>query len=233
MFYVEEVKHGRAVLREEAAQHLRKVLRAERGQKYELSDNAGLWLAEVEDFSRDEVVFRVLEALPCPAAPPAVVLAAALVKFDAFEWMLEKATELGAAQIVPVETIRSERGLEVAAVKRKARWERIVMEAGQQSRRIPLPELTAPRPFGEALQLDAAQRVFLDEQGGEPLLSVLRAETPVALLIGPEGGWDDRERAAALAAGWKPASLGPTILRAETAALAALAIAAARLAAVL
>jgi 16S rRNA (uracil1498-N3)-methyltransferase len=205
------------------------VLRAEAGQRYEISDNRHVYLAEIEMARKERVVFRALEKLE--AHPPLpLVLCAALVKFDHFEWMIEKATELGVAEIVPVASSRSERGLERAAHKRVERWRRIALEASQQSRRAILPVVHEPTAFAEALAIPAAHRYALDEApSGARFADGLRGT--VAILVGPEGGWTDSERESFVAAGWAPVSLGPFILRAETAAIAALAIAAAKLAA--
>jgi len=226
LFYVDTLARGRAELAGEAAQHLRKVLRAERGFQYEISDNESLWLAEIEDFRRDAVTFKLLERLPLPPRAAEVHLYPALIKFDAFEWMLEKTTELGVASITPVYPLRTDKGLDQAAMKRMERWRRIILEAGQQSRRVPRPVLNPLCQLGEALAQPAAQRLFCDEQSGAaPVLSILtKGAEPIAAIIGPEGGWDERERAAALSAGWQAVSLGPHILRAETAACAVLAV---------
>lgn len=230
-FFVEEVRNGWAELRGEAAEHLRRVLRAEPGQRYEISDNQAAYLAEVADFGPARVRLRVIERLEQAPLPVRLVLLAALVKFDRFEWMLEKATELGVETVVPVETERSEKGLERAARKRLDRWRRIALESSQQARRLRRPEVCEPLSLATALQRESTYRYFLDEeQGLPPLLSVLpepgtRSPTDTAaMLVGPEGGWTQEERRAARAAGWEAVSLGPLILRAETAAIAALAI---------
>jgi len=181
------------------------------------------------------VVFRVLEPMPIgelqSEALPAITLFMALIKFDRFEWMVEKATELGATRIVPFEAERSEKGLALAARKRIERWRRIARESSQQSRRAHLPEIEIPRGFSEVLSDASRHRYFLDEKPrGRPLLGAFPPvservrEATIALLIGPEGGWTDLERGQAEKAGWAPVSAGPTILRAETAATAALAI---------
>lgn len=225
MFYVDEVRGTAARIAGEAAQHLRKVLRAERGQRYEVSDNETLWLAEVADFGKDLVEFRLLETIPQPPPEPPIHLLAALVKFDAFEWLLEKATELGASEITPVYSLRCDKGLDQAAQKRMERWRRIVFESGQQCRRVTRPELRPVARFDGALRTESGVRLFCDEQrDGRPLLSVPCGQ-PLALLVGPEGGWDVSEREAAEAAGWTNVHLGPRVLRAETAAMAALAVA--------
>jgi 16S rRNA (uracil1498-N3)-methyltransferase len=208
---------------------LTRVLRVEPGQRYEISDNSNVYLAEIETARKEQVVFRTLEKLAPPTAGPRVILCAALIKFDHFEWMIEKATELGVAEIVPVETVRGERGLARAALKRHDRWRRIALEASQQARRAHLPEIREPVRFEAALSQTAACRYALDEApGGVPLMSVaprkMSTEGAIALMAGPEGGWIDDERAEFTAAGWTQITLGPLILRAETAAVAALAV---------
>jgi 16S rRNA (uracil1498-N3)-methyltransferase len=235
-FFVERIQNGFAELSGEDARHLARVLRAEAGQQYEISDNERVYLAEISDAKPGRVIFRVLEPVSIEEieaeALPTITLFAALIKFDRFEWMVEKATELGVARIVPFEAERCEKGLSLAARKRVERWRKIAHESSQQSRRVHLPEIEPPRAFSEVLLDASSHRYFLDEQpGGRPLLEAfppvsgrVRGST-IAFLTGPEGGWTNPEREQAQAAGWTPASAGPTILRAETAATAALAIA--------
>lgn len=229
MFYVQEIAGEIATLRGETAQHIRKVLRGERGQRYEISDGSGLWLAELADFGKDTVVFRLLEQLEVVPPPVRLHLLASLIKFDAFEWMLEKATELGVEQVTPVYAMRSDKGLDQAARKRRERWLRIVAESGQQCRRLAPPVLHEVVTLPQALKSAANVRLWLEEQrSGAKLLTALPeqrgSEDVVAMLCGPEGGWDDRERKAAELADWKSVSLGKQILRAETAAVACLAV---------
>jgi 16S rRNA (uracil1498-N3)-methyltransferase len=142
--------------------------------------------------------------------------------------MIEKATELGVAEIIPIEAVRSDKGLEKAAQKRLERWRRIALEASQQARRAFLPLVSEPIAFDDILNRQFSYRYSLDEGGGKPLAGALpvarHATDRVAVLVGPEGGWTDEERAAFLNAGWTQITLGPLILRAETAALAALAV---------
>lgn len=228
-FFVDEVRSGRAEISGDDARHLTRVLRVEAGQRYEISDNRHVYLAEVDSARKEHVSFRTIEKLAAPAPSVRLVLCAALIKFDHFEWMIEKATELGVSGIVPVETIRSERGLERAAHKRIERWRRIALEASQQSRRAFLPAVSELEPLRDTLVREATYRFALDENpAAPPLNSALPAlrnpQDSVAMLIGPEGGWTDDERAQFTTAAWMPVSLGPLILRAETAALAALAI---------
>jgi 16S rRNA (uracil1498-N3)-methyltransferase len=204
------------------------VLRAEPGQRYELSDGSGIYLAEITAVEKDCVTFRVLEPVEPTPEPVRLTLYAALIKFDRFEWLVEKATELGAAAIVPVNAARSGKGLMEAARKRAERWRRIAHETSQQARRLGAPEIGEPQPLAAVIAGPAGLRYFLDEQpGAPPLLTAIppraerRGQDSIALLTGPEGGWTDAERAAAVASGWAPVSLGPLILRAETAALTA------------
>lgn len=228
-FFVDEVRHGKAQIQGEEARHLTRVLRIEAGQRYEITDNRSVYLAEIETARKENVVFRTLEKLPAGPASARFELYAALIKFDRFEWIVEKATELGVTEIVPVEAIRSERGLEKAAAKRLERWRRIALEASQQSRRTHLPEISGPISLQDAIARTGSYRYVLDENpGAMPLFQALPAERTVqdtvAVLTGPEGGWTEEERACCAAAGWTPVSMGPLILRAETAVIAALAL---------
>ena len=226
LFFVPEVRSGLAELHGEQARHLTRVLRVEAGQLYELSDGQAHYLAQVEATDREQVRFRIKEEYPVVREPYEVTLAIALVKFDRLEWMLEKATELGATHIRPFWCDRCEAGLEKAAVKRLDRWRRILVESCQQSRRIVPPQVYEPVSLEYLLSLPADRRYFFDERREDGEF----APVPVAssmLLIGPEGGWTDRERS--MAPGCIGASLGPRVLRAETAAIAALAILGSRL----
>jgi 16S rRNA (uracil1498-N3)-methyltransferase len=232
-FFVEQFEDATATLRGDAAEHLGRVLRAEPGQLYELSDGARVWLARVESIGmlkrgENRIEFSLVEPVAVPESKLRVDLLIALVKFDRFEWCLEKATELGVAKIVPMAAARSDRALVAVAEKRRERWEKILVESAQQSRRLSAPRFgavtTAEKAF--AASRDAELRVMLSERReAEPLRNVLRAKTSnsVVLAIGPEGGWTDSEFEAAGAARFSPASLGHLILRTETAVAAALA----------
>jgi 16S rRNA (uracil1498-N3)-methyltransferase len=226
-FFVEQFAGETAVMEGEAAHHLGRVLRAQVGQLYELSDGERVWLGQIESVSRDRVQFALVEELP--AVHPAVdaTLLLAVVKFDAFEWALEKATELGVSKIVPLAAERSEKALLAAAVKRTGRWKKILMEASQQSRRVRVPVL------GEVVKAEGAfnsrqdglRVIFSERASASPLRKALqgRQSTKAALAIGPEGGWTDSEFTAAESGGFLEASLGRLILRTETAVVAALA----------
>ncbi len=227
-FFVDRIHDNRAELTGDDARHLARVLRAETGQRYEISDNHRACLAEISALTARSVTFRILETLPPPPPAPEITLYAALFKFDRFEWLIEKATELGVSQLVPVNAERTETGLAAAAAKRVERWRKIARESSQQSRRLRLPEISPVLPLADALADTSPHRFVLEEQAGAPplmqSLPPIGATDKLALLIGPEGGWTDRERALALGAGWHPVSLGANILRAETAAIAAQAI---------
>ena len=231
-FFVERFDGDRAVLRGEAAHHLGRVLRAKPGQLYELSDGQTVRLGRTERVSAATVEFALLEPLPARQPRLRTTLLLAIVKFDRFEWSLEKATELGVAEIVPLAAARSEKALVRAAAKRAERWQKILVESAQQSRRLQPPVLrsaarAAIRPQDAFCEEKAAIRILLSERPEAPGLRVVlegKDATSAALAIGPEGGWTDEELASARAARFAEASLGANILRAETAVVAALAI---------
>lgn len=240
-FFVERFDGANAVLRDEAAHHLGRVLRAEPGQVYELSDGEAVWLGRVERVSKREVQFALIEQVPVSAPRLRLTLALAIVKFDRFEWSLEKATELGVSEIVPLAAARSEKALVAAAARRAERWRKILLESAQQARRLSLPTLEAtvtardffvactPEPGGGCKAREAtggACRLLLSERAGAPSLKRVlngRVAEQGVLAIGPEGGWTDEEFAAGQAAGFVEASLGANILRTETAVISALA----------
>ncbi len=220
--------HDSASLGGDEARHLTRVLRVQPGQQYEISDNRSAWLAEIVEARGARVLFRILEPIDTLPPPVRITLCAALIKFDRFEWIVEKATELGVESILPVEAARTEKGLFAASGKRAERWRRIARESAQQSRRATIPEILPAVRLSSALSQDADYRYFLDEAAAPPFLGALPA-TPhssdrVAVLLGPEGGWTDEERRLAIDAAWRAVSLGPQILRAETAAAAAAAV---------
>jgi 16S rRNA (uracil1498-N3)-methyltransferase len=226
-FFVERFDEQRAIVRGDKAQHLGVVLRAQVGQRYELSDGTRVWLGRIENVARDRVEFALLEELPAHGPALRTTLLLSVVKFDSFEWAIEKATELGVDTIVPLAAARSEKGLLAAAQKRSERWHKIVLEAAQQSRRLRLPVLESLTTV-EAAFLSRNDRlgIFLTERSqAPPLRDAVRnaSATDVVLAIGPEGGWTDEEVEAAVHAGFREASLGKLILRTETAVIAALA----------
>jgi len=211
----------------DTAHHLGRVLRAQQGQLYELSDGQRVWLARIEKVARDRVDFALLEEIPACQPRVEVALLLSVVKFDAFEWAIEKATELGVSTIIPLAAARSEKALLASAGKRAERWKKILAEASQQSRRLRVPTLeNLARPAEAWPRQSATTKILLSERSqAPPLRQVLATATAAsaALAIGPEGGWTDEEVAAAQKAGFREASLGKLILRTETAVITALA----------
>jgi len=173
------------------------------------------------------VQFALVEELPAFHPSVDVTLLLAVVKFDAFEWALEKATELGVNTIVPLAAGRSEKALLAAAAKRAERWKKILLEASQQSRRVRVPVLgEVVKPENMLASCKDGLRVMLSERAtASPLRMVLKGQeaTKATIAIGPEGGWTDAEFAAAHGCGFLEAALGRLILRTETAVIAALA----------
>jgi 16S rRNA (uracil1498-N3)-methyltransferase len=234
-FFVKQFAGTTAIMEGDAAHHLGHVLRAQAGQLYELSDGSAAWLARIEAVARHRVEFALLEQLPAPLPTVDVTLLLSIVKFDAFEWAIEKATELGVNKIIPLGAARSEKGLLAAAEKRSERWQRILLESSQQSRRLRIPYLSELAKPAHAFAAQTTNfRLLLSERSGattirnsfassNPPKTSSSAHPSAALAIGPEGGWTDDELAAARAAGFREASLGQLILRTETAVIAALA----------
>ena len=221
----DESSETTAALTGEQANHLARVLRAEPGQVFDVVANGFLHRATITSVSSERVEFELHEELEADAALP-VHLYLAVFKFDHFEWAVEKATELGVARVTPILARRTEKHLGLAAVKRVERWRRIAHEASQQSRRTDVPAIGDPVVLKTALASEtAAMRILLSETEQETtLVSALDGEGDVALAIGPEGGWTAEEMALFGQNQWRAVTLGPRILRAETAAIAAIAI---------
>ena len=228
-FFVEQFTEDSAVVEGETAHHLGRVLRAQPGQLYELSDGQRLRLGRVEKVARDRVDFALLEEIPAHQPAIDVTLLLAIVKFDAFEWAIEKATELGVSTIIPLAAARSEKALLAAAGKRAERWKKLLAEASQQSRRVRMPILQSvfqPTQAFSAQPVGAA-KVILSELPDAPTLRRILQNEPAhrgaILAVGPEGGWTEAELSAARTHNFREASLGKLILRTETAVAAALA----------
>lgn len=220
-----------AALTGEQATHLARVLRAQVGQIFDVVADGFLHRAEVKSVRDDEVVFTLHEEHEAESSLP-VHLLMAVFKFDHMEWGIEKATELGAERITPVLARRTEKHLAQAAAKRVERWRRITREASQQSRRTDVPAMDDPATLKQLLPtVDADVKLLLAETEQENTIrAALEAAAPnasIALAIGPEGGWTADEMQLFKDSGWQHVTLGPRILRAETAAIAGLAIAAA------
>jgi 16S rRNA (uracil1498-N3)-methyltransferase len=203
------------------ANYLGNVLRLGEGAELLLFDgSSGEWLARISDAGRKRIVLTVEQKTRGAEIIPDVWLAFAPVKRSQTDWLVEKATELGAARLMPVMTQRT-----VAERVKLERLESIAIEAAEQCGRTRLPEIAEPLPLAHLLDHRDASRTlyFADEAGGEWAADAFTAG-PCMILTGPEGGFTDDERKAIRAApNCVPISLGPRILRAETAALAALA----------
>jgi 16S rRNA (uracil1498-N3)-methyltransferase len=238
----DEVTGNTASLVGQHAAHLARVLRAEIGQEFDIATGAEVRRGTITSISDDRVEFALGNrqdsalATPLLSSAPKITLALAIFKFDRMEWAIEKCTEIGVARIIPVIARRSDAHLARAAVKRHERWQRIVQEASEQSRRLAPPEIAAPvklKDVAGILPAETVTRIVLAESlvgagDGVRLGDLLQSRSSrgdAALAIGPEGGWADEELAWFRETGWVAASLGATILRAETAAIVAAAIA--------
>jgi len=223
----DEVSGDRAALVGSHAQHLSLVLRARIGQNFDVVADGVLRCGRVSSISDDRVEFELGEKIST-AAVPGVTLAISIFKFDRLEWAIEKCTELGVARIVPLIARRSETHLVAAAKKRVERWRRIAHQASEQSRRVTPAEITAPMKLKDVVALPGAIRIVLAETEKNIMLKDALSSAPpggdILLAFGPEGGWTEAEVESFRSFGWQPASLGPTILRSETAVIAAAAI---------
>lgn len=223
----DEVSDNRAALVGDHADHLARVLRARVGQEYDIAAGKLVRRGKIISVTNSRVEFELGEEVS--AAPPAkITLVLAIFKFDRMEWAIEKCTELGVARIVPVIGRRSDSHLASAATKRVERWRRIVRQAAEQSRRAEPPEIALPEKLSEIVNSSGGLRIVLAESEKQTTLrDVLHpdaATAGVTLAAGAEGGWTDDELQSFQQAGWISVSLGHTILRAETAAIAAVAI---------
>jgi 16S rRNA (uracil1498-N3)-methyltransferase len=225
----EQIRNGIAVLTADQAHHLRAVLRLRAGEEVELFDGSGFSYSGTIQCRGAEIHIGPLREIDLPKETGStLVLAAALIKPDRFEWILQKGTELGVERFLPLETKYSTARIPQARLAaRLDRWQRIVREACKQSRRGTIPKVHSPLPFGALLaapEYAAYARFMLHEKAPERLNADLPAANPLLLCVGPEGGWDSAEAHAAERAGFRIVSMGTRVLRAETAALAALAI---------
>jgi 16S rRNA (uracil1498-N3)-methyltransferase len=217
------------------SRQLVRVLRLRFGERVLiLDDRGGAATVELREIRREQVFGVVVERHIAPSEPHLrLTLYACILKADKFEWLLQKCTELGVAAFVPVISERTVVRSETSAAKR-TRLEAIVREAAEQSGRGRLPALHEPMPLAHVLHASHALRLMPWEEARESLSLVeavrgavsTSAATPpeTALLIGPEGGFTHSEAAQAKSCGWRIVTLGPRILRAETAALAATAV---------
>jgi 16S rRNA (uracil1498-N3)-methyltransferase len=226
----DRVEGDRAFLVDQNAAHLFRVLRVKPGQEFEVVAEGTLRLGTVVFAAEHQVEFHLGPQI-ASAALPELAVYLSIFKFDRMEWALEKLTELGVARIVPVIAQRSGQHLVKAAGTRLPRWRKIVHEAAQQARRIAPPEIGEPSTLKKVVSAATGSRIVLSETEESVSLKATLAECrpPLALAFGPEGGWSPEEVKMFHDARWKSASLGHTILRAETAVIAAVAVAFAEL----
>ncbi len=227
----DEVSGNRAALVGAHAQHLAQVLRGRVGQEFDIAVGDGVRRGRISSIAGDRVEFDLGEVISAAEAL-SLTLVLAIFKFDRMEWAIEKCVELGASQIVPAVAQRTEAHLARAAEQRVKRWHRIALQASEQSRRASAPEISQPVALQSAIQSADGARIVLAESEQKTMLKdALQAasEGKLTLAFGPEGGWTEPELKLFHSGGWVAASLGSTILRAETAIIAATAIASAEL----
>ena len=217
------------------AAHLVRVLRAQPGTEFDVVAGGRVWHSVVAAIADDEVRFNLVAEIEAEPALPLTLLLS-VYKFDRMEWAIEKLTEVGAERIVPVIARRTEKHLAQAAAARAERWRRIAMEASKQSRRSDVLQVDDPVPLKTAVRQDpdAVRLVLAEQERSTTLRQALTQALDAAgenapsirIAVGPEGGWAPDEEALFDAEKWRAVTLGPRILRAETAAITAVAIAA-------
>jgi 16S rRNA (uracil1498-N3)-methyltransferase len=227
-----------ASLKGEQAAHLIRVLRAQAGMECDMVAGDRVWRAVISGVSGDAVRFTLLSEVKADPALPVTVLLS-IFKFDRMEWIIEKATELGAQRFIPMTARRSEKHLAQAAPARVERWRRLAREAAKQSRRSDVPVVEDVISLKSAVNIRPAHPglslLLAEQERSQTLHATLQAalqqptmENPaVHFAVGPEGGWAAEEEALFQSEGWQSVSLGPRILRAETAGITAMAVIAA------
>jgi 16S rRNA (uracil1498-N3)-methyltransferase len=228
----DEVSGNRAALLGSHADHLAHVLRGRVGQEFNIATGDNIRRGRITRIAEGRVEFELGEVI-ASAGLPVLTLLLSIFKFDRMEWAIEKCVELGASRIIPVITQHTDTHLAAAALKRVERWKRLALQASEQSRRTSQLEILPPAKIRDAVTAATGTRIVLAESEERVTLKdVLQTHSPgseITLAFGPEGGWTNPELDLFLQSGWTAASLGPTILRAETAAIAATAIALAEL----
>jgi 16S rRNA (uracil1498-N3)-methyltransferase len=228
-FHVAEAAPGAVLtLPEHWAHHAREVLRLRAGSAVRIFDGRGAeFEATLETVTRREVVARLRGAVtPRPESPLRITLALSPLKGDLMELAIQKATELGVAALRPVVTVRTDAAARPALQgTRQERWDKVASGAAGQSGRAFVPDVAPTTPLARLLEepFDGRKVLLWEAPGQRPLRELGPAGSHILLLVGPAGGWEPSEVEEILAAGFEPASLGPRILRAETAAIAAVA----------
>jgi 16S rRNA (uracil1498-N3)-methyltransferase len=223
----DEASGNHAALTGSHADHLIRVLRARVGQEFDIATGSVVRRGRVTTIAEGRINFELGEEISS-ALPANLTLLLSIFKFDRMEWAIEKCTELGVARIIPIIARRTDSHLVAASVKRSERWRRIALQASEQSRRATSPEVASPTNLKEALVIPGKLRILLAETEEQTSLREVLTAQPaggeILLAVGPEGGWAEEEFGLFEKESWIFASLGPTILRAETAAIAAVAI---------
>ena len=225
-FFIDGTADGRAYIAGADALHIAKALRMRPGEALALCDGKGTDFEGVLETVTDrQVTVRITVSRPSQAEPTlAVTLYQGLPKGDKMDWIVQKAVELGVTAVVPVATRRSVARLEGKADKKQERWQRIAAEAAGQCGRGILPAVERPLSWNQALsRLSGEPALVFYEGGGRPLRELVTPSTRrLSVFVGPEGGFDPEEIDAIRRQGGGVATLGPRILRCETAPLAAL-----------
>ncbi|KGQ18704.1 Ribosomal RNA small subunit methyltransferase E [Lysobacter dokdonensis DS-58] len=218
---------ARVALPEDAAIHLVRVLRLQEGDACVLfNGDGGEHTATLTAANKRGVEAQVGERRAVDnESSLRIALVQGIARGEKMDWILQKATELGVATVLPVQSDRSEVKLEPErAVKRVAHWRSVVVSACEQSGRAVVPEVAAAQPLANAVQsLETPHRFLLDPEATDTIATTPAIEGACVLAVGPEGGWSERDRATLHAAGFKGLRLGPRILRTETAGIAAIA----------
>jgi len=223
----DEVSGNRAALIGPHADHLTRVLRARVGQEFDIVANTVVCRGRVAEIKDGRIEFELGEEVPAEPATVQLTVLLAIFKFDRMEWAIEKCTELGVSRIVPLIARRTDLHLAAASAKRVERWRRIALQAAEQSRRANPPEVPDPVKLRDVLAMTAQLKTVLSEAEEQSRLQDIvdpQSGGEVLLAVGPEGGWTEDELQLFAHSGWHSVSLGSTILRAETAAIAATAI---------
>jgi 16S rRNA (uracil1498-N3)-methyltransferase len=223
-----QISNSHITLDADEAHHLARVLRLPVGARVYAFDGSGHeYLCEVSQTNKHAAELAILEPLPdVVESPLQLTLAQALLKHDKFDWVVQKATELGLTRLVPLLTEHCDiRHAEARAEARLHRWRRIALEAVKQCGRRTLPVITEPRTWSEYCAQEAsALKLILSERGGQRLSLLTSATISVGAAVASEGGWSEAELQLAEQHGFTPIHLGPRILRAETAAITAVSL---------
>ncbi len=220
---------ARVTLAGTATVHLRRVLRLEAGDAVTLFNGDGAdYPSRIAAFGRGTAEAEVTDRVAARAESPlAITLMQGIARTERMDLVVQKATELGVAAIVPIATARGVVRLDAATRARKrAHWQAIAVAACEQCGRARVPAVAEPRTL-DAFLADPrpdGTRLLLSPDAQVSLGAVAQGAASIALLIGPEGGLEETERLAAIAAGWRACRLGPRVLRSETAAIAAIAV---------